>query len=77
MTTIIPDFRNMKEAKYFFLISLEIFRLEVLATSCTPKNQILSSDIPYPLAQALVLDVFPALEDSGFAGNLRFLEILP
>ena len=23
------------------------------------------------------LDVFPALEDSGFAGNLRFLEILP
>ena len=23
------------------------------------------------------LDVFPALEDSGFAENLRFLEILP
>ena len=25
----------------------------------------------------LFLDVFPALEDSGFAGNVRFLEILP
>ena len=29
------------------------------------------------LVQAFCLDVFPALEDSRFAGNLRFLEILP
>ena len=29
------------------------------------------------VSQAFCLDVFPALEDSGFAGNLRFLEILP
>ena len=29
------------------------------------------------LAQAFFLDVFPALEDSGFAGNLSFLETLP
>ena len=29
------------------------------------------------LVQAYFLDVFPALEDSGFAGNLRFLEIVP
>ena len=31
---------------------------------------------PFLFSQTF-LDVFPALEDSGFAGNLRFLEILP
>ena len=31
----------------------------------------------FGLTQACFLDVFPALEVSGFAGNLRFLEILP
>ena len=31
----------------------------------------------YSILGQAYLDVFPALEDSGFAGNLRFLEILP
>ena len=31
----------------------------------------------FSLEQACFLDVFLALEVSGFAGNLRFLEILP
>ena len=49
-----PKFLSYERSKIIFQISLEIFKLEVLATSRTPKNQILSSDMSISSSSSLV-----------------------
>ena len=58
----------------FLLRRLTNYSYSFLDHSCAQLR--LSHEIN-KICQACFLDVFPALEVSGFAGNLRFLEILP
>ena len=57
---------------------VEILEDGVVRVACLFRSdQWATNRLEIPFKAGFFLDVFTAFEDSGFAGNLRFFEILP